>query len=124
MDEAEIAVGGFVISGGETPGVLELVEATLDHVAQGVDVGIDRELHEAVAPCRDHREAPAPFHILPNEISVIALVGQEHFGCRSVCVHDRPITLEVGNLTAGKSERYGQAHRIDAEMDLGRKATF
>ena len=48
MDEAEIAVGGFVISGSEPPGVLELVEAALDHVSQGVDGGIDRDLDEAV----------------------------------------------------------------------------
>jgi hypothetical protein len=60
----------------------------------------------------------------PNEISIVALVGQEHFGCRSVCVHDRLIALEVGDFTAGEGDRYGQAHRIDAEMDLGREATF
>ena len=58
MDEAEIAVGGFVISGSEPPGVLELVEAALDHVSQGVDGGIDRDLDEAVPlgrECQDFR---------------------------------------------------------------------
>ena len=124
MDEAEIAVGGFVISGSEPPGVLELVEAALDHVPQGVDGGIDRDLNEAVPLGRDHRKAAAPHHVEPNEISIVALVGQEHFGCRSVCVHDRLIALEVGDFTAGEGDRYGQAHRIDAEMDLGREATF
>jgi hypothetical protein len=38
--------------------------------------------------------------------------------------HDRHIALKVGHFTAGEGDRYGQAHRIDAEMDLGRKATF
>jgi hypothetical protein len=42
----------------------------------------------------------------------------------SIGIHDRHVTLEVGRLATGEGDRYGQAHRIDAEMDLGRKATF
>ena len=57
MDEAEIAVGGFVVSGGQPSGVLELVKASFDHVAQDVDVGINRQLDEPVALGRDHRSA-------------------------------------------------------------------
>ena len=41
MDEAEVAVGGFVVSGRQPAGILEFVEASFDHVAQGVDSGID-----------------------------------------------------------------------------------
>ena len=77
MDEAEAAVGSFVMAGCKAPGIFELVEAAFDHVAQGMDCGID---------------------------------GQ--------------IVFEVRDLTAGQRERYGQVRRIDAEMDLGRKATF
>ena len=40
MDEAEITVGGFVVAGCQPWGILELVEAALDHVAQGIDGGI------------------------------------------------------------------------------------
>ncbi len=76
MDEAEIAVGGFVVSGGQPSGVLELVKASFDHVAQGVDVGIDRQLDEPVALGRDHRSAAAPLHILANEISIITFIRQ------------------------------------------------
>lgn len=57
MDEAEIAIGCFVVSGGQPSGVLELVKALFDHVAQGVDVGIDRQLDESVAFGRDHSSA-------------------------------------------------------------------
>lgn len=39
MDEAEIAVGGFVVAGGQPSGIFELVEAALDHVAQGMIAG-------------------------------------------------------------------------------------
>ncbi len=59
MDEAEIAVGGFVVSGGEAAGVFELVEASLDHVAQSIDGGNDGKLDEPVALGRDHRDAAA-----------------------------------------------------------------
>lgn len=38
MDEAEVTVGGFVVSGCQPPGVLELVEAAFDHVAQGIAI--------------------------------------------------------------------------------------
>jgi len=124
MDEAEIAVGGFVISGCEAPGIFELVEATFDHVAQGVDRGIDGQLDQAVALGRDHRKSAAVFHVLANEISIISLVAEQNFGRRSIGIHDRKIAFEVRDFTAGQGERYGQAHRIDAEMDLGRKATF
>ena len=49
MDEAEVTVGGFVVAGCQPPGVLELVEAAFDHVAQGIDGSIDRQLDQPVA---------------------------------------------------------------------------
>ncbi len=124
MDEAEVAIGGFVVAGCQPPGVLELVEASFDHVAQGIDGGIDGQLDQPVALGGDHGGAAAPFHIFANEVSVIALVSQQHFGRWPIGIHDRHISLEVGSFTPGQRHRYGQAQRIDAEMDLGRKATF
>ena len=124
MDEAEVAFGGFVVSCCQPSGIFELVEAALDHVAQGVDCGIDGQLDQPVALCRDHGGTPAPLHIFPNEVSVIAFVGQQYLGRRPVRVHDWQIAFVIGDFAAGQRERYGQAQRIDAEMDLGRKATF
>ncbi len=124
MYEAEIAVGGFVVSGGEAAGVFELVEASLDHVAQSIDCRIDGKLDEPVALGRDHRDAAAFFHIFANEVSVIALVGEQHTRRGAVGIHDRLIAFIIRDLAASEGECYGQAHRIDAEMDFGRKATF
>ena len=124
MDEAEVAVGGFVVSGCQPAGILEFVEASFDHVAQGVDRGIDWQLDQAVALGRDHRGAAALLHIFANEVSVIALVCEQHLGRGSVGIHDRQIAFVIGDFAAGQGEGYGQAQRIDAEMDLGRKATF
>src|SRR3546814_19448146 len=66
------------------------------------------------------RSAPA-LHNLANEVSIISLVGQEYLGCWSVGVHDRQIAFVIGDLATRQGEGYGQAQRIDAEMDLGRK---
>ena len=68
MDEAERAVGGFVVSGGQPSGVFELVEASFDHVAQGVDVGIDRQLDQPVTLGRD-----VPPNLLPVRDRVLLL---------------------------------------------------
>ena len=124
MYEAEVAVGGFVVSGGQSAGIFELVEAALDHIAQRVDGGIDRQLNEPVAFGRDHSEAAAPFHIFANEVSIIAFIGEQHLWCWPVGIHDRQISLEIGDFTAGQCKRDRQARCIDAEMDLGREATF
>jgi len=124
VDEAEVAVGGFVIAGCQSAGVLEFVEAAFDHVAQSVDCGIDRELDQPVPLGRDHRGAAAPLHIFANEVSIITFIGEQYPGRWPVGIHDRPIALVVGDFAARQGEGYGQAQRIDAEMDLGRKATF
>ncbi len=107
MYEAEVAIGGFVVSGCQSAGVFELVKAAFDHVTQGIDVGIDRQLDEPVALGRDHRSAAAPFHILANEISVIPFIRQQHLGCWPIGIHDRQITFEIGDFAAGQSKGYG-----------------
>jgi len=89
VDEAEVAVCGFVVSCCESAGIFEFVKAAFDHVAQGIYGRIDRELDQAVPLGRDHRDTAALFHILTNEVSIIALVGEQDFGCWSVGVHDR-----------------------------------
>jgi hypothetical protein len=48
VDEGEVAVGGFIVAGGKSPRVFDLVEAAFDHVAQGIDGGIDRQLDQSV----------------------------------------------------------------------------
>lgn len=124
MDESEIAIGGFVVTGCQPSGIFELVEAAFDHVAQGIDCGIDGQLDQAVPLGRDHGNAAALLHIFANEVCIIALVGKQHLGRWPIGIHDRHVPLEVGGFAPGQGHRYGQAQRIDAEMDLGRKASF
>ena len=75
MDEAEITVGGFVVSGCQPWGILELVEAALHYVAQGIDGSIDGQLDQSVPLGRDHGSTAALFHIFANEVSTIAFIG-------------------------------------------------
>ena len=124
MDEAEVAIGGFVISGRQLSGVFELIEASFDHVAQGIGAGVDWQLDYPIALGWDHRGAAASLYIFANKVSIIALICKEHLGCWSVGVHDRQIAFVIGHFAAGQGEGYGQAHRIDAEIDIGRKAAF
>jgi hypothetical protein len=37
---------------------------------------------------------------------------------------NQQIAFVIGNFAPGQGKSYGQAHRVDAQMDLGRKATF
>ena len=124
MDEARVTVGGLVITCREAASVFEFVKAALDDVAQCVDCAIDWNLNKPVFLRWDHSKSAAALHVIANEISVIAFVGQQHFGCRTFRIHDRHIALVVRDLASCESNRYGKAQRIDAEMDFGRKATF
>ncbi len=106
MDAAEVAVGGLVVSGCKAPGVSQLIEAALGHIGQRVDCGIDGQLDQAVPLGRDHRHAASVFHALTNEISVVRLVPEQHFGRRPVGTHDGQIAFKVRDLTAAQGERY------------------
>lgn len=78
--EAKVAVVGFVLSGCQSVAVFELVEAWFDHVVQGIDIWIDGQMDQPVSLGRDHCDANVLFHSFANEVSIIAAVGQHHFG--------------------------------------------
>jgi len=124
MDEARVTVGGLVITCREAASVFEFIDAALDDVAQCVDCAIDWNLNKPVFLRWDHGKSTAASHVIANEISVIAFVGQQHFGGWAFCLHDGHIAFVVGDFAARECDGYGKAQRIDAEMDFGRKATF
>lgn len=43
VDEAQEALGSLVVAGGDTPGVLQLVEAPFDQVAQTIQGPVDAD---------------------------------------------------------------------------------
>lgn len=123
LHEAEEACGGLVVAGGDASGVLEAVEAPLDPVAQGVDVAVDALADLAASAGRNDGHAAAIFHVLADRVGVIAAVGQQDACGRPVRLHQGSIAAVVGDLAAGDLGRYGQAHAVRAEVDLGREAT-
>ena len=123
LDEAKKAGGGLVVAGGDAPGVLEAIEASLDAVAQGVDVGVDALTHLAVPAGGDDCDAAPVLHVLADRVGVVAAVGEQHPGERSVGLHQRTVAAIIGNLAAGDLDGDGQPRAVRLEMDLGREAT-
>mgnify|MGYP003417083147 CR=1 FL=1 len=75
-------------------------------------------------PARDAGLYPFVFQCISEPVGIIALVGEQDFCGRAFLFQERAIASEVRDLAARESKAYGEAQSIDAEMDLGRKATF
>lgn len=119
VDEAQEALCGFVVAGG----VLELVEAALDEVAQPVKGSVHGHAQLAGLAHRDHRHDVARLHGFSNPVRVIATIRQQDGGLWQVVVHDEVKAQIVRCLARRNVRPHGQACAIDAEVDLGREAT-
>lgn len=122
-DEAEIAVGGFVVAGGQTAPVFQLVEAALDLIAQCVDVVVDGELDLAVPPHRDDRCDATDLHCRPDFIGIVSAIGKKNFRLRPFGVKQGQSAGVIGSLAGSNVDGYGQACAVGAEMNFGRKPT-
>ena len=122
-DEAEIAVGGLVVSGGEAAPVLQPVEATLDPVPERVDVVVDRDLNLPASPHRDDRRDAARFHCRTDGIGIVAAIGEQNLRFRPVGIQERQSTGVVGGLAGCDVDGYGETGSVGAEMNFGRKPT-
>jgi hypothetical protein len=104
-------------------GILEFIEVALDDVSQGIDGGIDWKLLFSVALGGDHCKAAALLYVLADEVRIIAFVCMQDFCIGAFFIHERMVPFEVGDFAARERRRYREAQSVDAEMDLGRKAT-
>ena len=123
LDEAAVAVGGLVVASCDASGVLQAVEASLDAVAQGVDMGVDALADLAGPAGGDDGDAAPGLHVLADRIGIVAAVSQQDAGGRSVRLHQGRVAAIVGDLAAGDLDGYGQTRAVRPEMDLGREAT-
>lgn len=124
VDEAEIARGCFVVSGRQPTRVLELVEAALDAVPEGVDVVVDRDLDFSPASRRDDRDPAVGLGVRADAVGIVSLVGDENLRRGRVGVHHEVVALVVRDLAAGDFRGDREAFGVGAEMDFGREATF
>ena len=74
---AEVGLLGLVVSGGNAPPVLELVEQPLDEVTPFVFFGIVRRGVLAVALGRDDGLDLGRGQLFSNGVGIVALVGQQ-----------------------------------------------
>ncbi len=108
MDEVCIA-DGLVISCCQSSGIFEFVEAALEDVSQCADGTIDLNLDKPIFFVGIMINSPRPSYIIANEMDVKSFFGQQHFSCRTFCLHDREMIFVVGSFTARENNRYGTA---------------
>lgn len=114
----------FVISGCQPAGAFQLVDASLDAVAQCVDEAVSFDRLLAVLFARNDRRS-APFsHVVADAVAVIAPVGDGEFAWWQVCIGKQVITFVVRDFSAGDFGAHRQAVPVGDQMNLGRKATF
>lgn len=123
VDEAEEAFGSLVVTCGDTAGVLHLVEAALDEVAQAVEGAIHGDAQLAGLAHRDDRHDVARLHGFSNLVRVIAAIRQQDARLWQVVVHDQVEAQIVRCLPRRDVRSHGQTRAVDAEVDLGREAT-
>ena len=123
VDEAKVAFRGLVVSCCNAAGVLELVEASLDQIAQSVECVIHPHAQLAGFAHRYLGEDVTFTHGFPNAISVIAAICQQHAWFWQIVIHDQIKAQIIRGLPWRDVGSHGQAVRVDAEMDLGREAT-
>lgn len=123
VDEAEEAFGGFVVAGCQPTAVFQLVEAALDHVAQGIDGPVDSLAHLAVLSHGDHGQGVAALDVFPNFIRVIAPVGDQNGGLWQIVGHHQIVAGVVGILPWLDLGPHREACAVDPQVDLGRETT-
>ena len=75
LGEAEKAARGMIVSGGDTPAVLETIEEALDPVAGGVERDVNRMLNAPVLFGADLRPTTTRTDVITDGIAVVAAVG-------------------------------------------------
>ena len=121
--EAKVAFSSFVVSCGDTAGVLELVEAAFDQVPQPVKPMIDTDAHLSGLAHRDLGQGIALNHGFPDAISIIASICQQHVRLGQIVTHHEIKAEIVGSLSGRDVSSHRQSMRDDAEVDLGREPT-
>ena len=89
VDEAQEALCGFVVAGGDAAGILELVEAALDQVAQAIELAVDGDAEPSGLSHRDYRHDVSCLHGFANIVRVMAAIRQQDAGRGRVVGHDR-----------------------------------
>lgn len=124
MDEGKIAGGGFVVSSCEASSILELVNAALDPVAEGVDEVVDGDLEFAAAAHGNDGMTPALADVGAHAIGVVAFVADKHFRIGRFGVHHEVVALVVRDFAAGDFCREREPFSVGPEVDFRGEAAL
>lgn len=117
MNCGEVVSGEFVVSGGNSPEVLEPAEASLNDIASLVGEFVEAMPPDAIGLVGDDWPGAALFDLGAEGITVVALVGDDGLGSWSER-QDLRRRGDVGILARGQVECDGSAKRITERMDF------
>jgi hypothetical protein len=120
FDQVQEALCSLVMECGDTAGVAELVEVSLDEVAKQVERSVHGHARLAGLRRRDHRHNIAGLHGFANIVRVIASTHPQDARFGQVIVHDQIEAKIVRCLPRRNFRPHGQARTIDQKVDLGR----
>ena len=120
-DGREEVSGEFVVSGCDTPEVLELVEEAFDQIALAIEPAVDRALYFAVALGRDVSFAAPAGDELYQVLPVITAVG-DNISKRQAIEQGRSYRF-VGGMTGGEQQPDRQAPFVHHRMNLAAQSS-
>lgn len=123
QDESAEGDGELVISGGNTPLLLEMPDEALNARPQRIDRLADRVLYLAVALGRDLGCRAAVAQVMADCIAVVALVGQHGTGVAIALLHQAVVRRHVVGLAFTEYDADRETHGVAAQVDLGAEPT-
>ena len=102
MNEAEIAGGCFVVARCQTAGALEVVEAALHPVSQGVCDAINKDGFFPIDLAWNDGGTATLSNDTTNVIAVVATVGNEHSGFGKIVINERIEPFESAELSSDR----------------------
>lgn len=120
MEEAEIALGGLVVTGGKAAPVLQLVETAFNPVPEGIDVAVDGDWGLPVSACWNDWLDASGGHRFPDGIGIVTPIRAQDLRLRSEGSHERQGASIIRGLPRGDVDSYGETGAVRAEMDLCR----
>ena len=123
VNEAEEAFRRLVVASRDTPGVLELVEATFDQIPQAIQRAIDTNPLLAGLAHRYHGQDVARLHAFSDLVCIVAAIREQHARAGQIIRHHQIEAEIVRRLARCDLCPHGKPVCVDEKVDLGRKAT-
>jgi PAS domain S-box-containing protein len=122
LDHGEVVSGELLVARGDAPEVFDLVEETLDAIAQAIKRRAEGVGLVAVAAIGDYGHRFLVLDVLADPVRVVGLVA-EHEAIRPKVLQKGFGGRGVVALAWGQEKAKGQALGVDQGVDLGRQSS-